>query len=135
MALKRLFLKNLLNFEYLKNDRYQAILGIYQAVVVLNPNQLVARYDCFLAFQYIVVCRYTYFAMSDNGGLYQALWQFLEKLSLSKVKRRLLKEHLLMIQEQKSAPCSYIFLLIFGVFALIILMEYFAVFGSEKEFN
>ncbi len=33
---------------------------------------------------------------------------------------------------KKSAPCSYIFLLIFGVFALIILMEYFAVFGSEN---
>ncbi len=63
----------MLNFEYLKNDRYQAILGIYQVVVVLNPNQLVARYDCFSAFQYIVVCRHTYFAMSDNGGLYQVI--------------------------------------------------------------
>ena len=29
-----IFLKNLLNFEYLKNDRYQAILGIYQGNII-----------------------------------------------------------------------------------------------------
>ena len=68
---------------------YQAILGIYQAVVVLNPNQLVARYDCFSAFQYIVVCHHTYFAMSDNGGLYQAIKKWLyQQLSFHQRKGR-----------------------------------------------
>lgn len=68
-----IFLKNLLNFKYLKNDRYQAILGIYPVVIALNPNQFVARCDCLSAFQYIVFYRYTYFAMSENGDLCQAI--------------------------------------------------------------